>query len=165
MPEFSKSYGFLAVLTGLIGAFLVLGLDNVFKPFMPPAKQATDLTISLWKRALASIYGGITEELLLRLFLMTLVVWLVAKVTRSGVAIPAWVFWFGIISTAILFGLGHLPATAGIWPLTAIVITRAIVLNGVLGLAFGFLYWKAGLEYAMLAHFLADIVLHVFLGS
>jgi hypothetical protein len=34
-------------------------------------------------------------------------------------------------------------------------------LNGLGGLAFGWLYWKRGLESAMMAHFSADIVLHV----
>jgi len=34
-------------------------------------------------------------------------------------------------------------------------------LNGLGGLAFGWLYWKQGLESAMIAHFSADIVLHV----
>ena len=36
-----------------------------------------------------------------------------------------------------------------------------LLLNGVAGVAFGWLYWKRGLEMAMLAHFSADIVLHV----
>jgi membrane protease YdiL (CAAX protease family) len=34
-------------------------------------------------------------------------------------------------------------------------------LNGLGGLAFGWLYWKRGLESAIMAHFSADIVLHV----
>jgi hypothetical protein len=34
-------------------------------------------------------------------------------------------------------------------------------LNGLLGVGFGWLYWKYGLESAMLGHFSADIVLHV----
>jgi membrane protease YdiL (CAAX protease family) len=45
--------------------------------------------------------------------------------------------------------------------LNPLVITRAIVLNGGGGLAFGWLYWKQGLESAMIAHFSADIVVHV----
>jgi membrane protease YdiL (CAAX protease family) len=45
--------------------------------------------------------------------------------------------------------------------LNPLVITRALVLNGVGGLAFGWLYWKQGLESAMIAHFSADVVLHV----
>jgi len=34
-------------------------------------------------------------------------------------------------------------------------------LNGLGGLAFGWLYWKQRLESVMMAHFSADIVLHV----
>jgi hypothetical protein len=34
-----------------------------------------------------------------------------------------------------------------------------------MGIAFGFLYWQWGLEYAMLSHFCADIVLHVIGGG
>ncbi|MCK7526806.1 MAG: hypothetical protein MZV64_59015 [Ignavibacteriales bacterium] len=49
-------------------------------------------------------------------------------------------------------------------PLTPLVITRAIVLNGLAGIGFGWLYWKRGLEFAMIAHFSADIVLHVLLA-
>jgi hypothetical protein len=37
---------------------------------------------------------------------------------------------------------------------------RAILLNGVVGVATGYLYWRYGLEAAILAHFSADIVLH-----
>ena len=40
-------------------------------------------------------------------------------------------------------------------------ITRALLLNGIGGIVFGWLYWKRGLLAAMLAHFSADIVLHV----
>ncbi len=45
--------------------------------------------------------------------------------------------------------------------LNPLVITRALVLKGVGGLAFGWLYWKQGLESAMIAHFSADIMVHV----
>ena len=64
---------------------------------------------------------------------------------------------------AILFGAGHLPATALIWPLTGAVLARAFVLNGLVGVAAGWLYWRKGILLAMAAHFSADIVLHVLL--
>jgi hypothetical protein len=69
-------------------------------------------------------------------------------------------FWLAIVVSAILFGLGHLPAAASIWALTPIVIVRTITLNALLGIPFGWLYWRWGLEYAMLSHFCADLVLH-----
>ena len=50
-------------------------------------------------------------------------------------------------------------------PLTPALITRTIVLNSLAGIAFGWLYWRRGLEAAMLAHFSTDIVLHVIAGA
>ena len=70
--------------------------------------------------------------------------------------------WFALLVAAVLFGAGHLPAAAKIWPLDGVVIARTLLLNGIGGVAFGWLYWKRGLEAAMIAHFSADIVLHVF---
>jgi membrane protease YdiL (CAAX protease family) len=118
-----------------------------------------------WKGLLASFYGGIAEEILLRLFLMSLLVWLGRFFSRTAEGKPtSVVFWIANILAAVLFGLGHLPATSLLVPLTPLVITRAIVLNGLLGIIFGWLYWKQGLESAMLSHFSADIVLHVLLA-
>jgi len=45
--------------------------------------------------------------------------------------------------------------------LTPILLTRSIVLNGIAGIIFGWLYWQYGLAAAMLSHFSADIILHV----
>ncbi|MCA9161001.1 MAG: CPBP family intramembrane metalloprotease [Planctomycetales bacterium] len=58
-------------------------------------------------------------------------------------------------------GAGHLPTAACILPLTPIWIARVIVLNGLFAVAAGYLFWKRGLESAILAHWMADIVLHV----
>lgn len=108
---------------------------------------------------LASFYGGIVEELQLRLFLMTLLLWLVARV--RGRMPGNTTFWLAILLAALLFGVGHLPAAAHIWGLDTIVVLRTLALNAVVGIACGWLYWRRGLEMAMLAHFSADLVLHV----
>jgi len=115
--------------------------------------------VSAWNGLLASFYGGIVEELLLRLFLMTLLLWLVARL--RGSAPPPAAFWAAIITAALLFGAAHLPAAAHIWGLDASVVARTLLLNGIGGLVFGWLYWKRGIEMAMLAHFATDVVLHV----
>jgi hypothetical protein len=47
-------------------------------------------------------------------------------------------------------------------PIDALVIMRAIVLNGLGGLVFGLFFWTYGLEAAMVCHFSADLALHVF---
>jgi membrane protease YdiL (CAAX protease family) len=166
LPSVSRRALIIAVLTGVVGGLVILMLDRLFQPFMPPTTQPIGVNIELWKRVLASFYGGIAEELLLRLFLMTLIAWIIWKTAfKSQMPPTAVVFWIAIVGAAILFGVGHLPAAASIWPLTPLVIVRTIALNAVLGMAFGCIYWRWGLEYAMVAHFCADIVIHGMSGS
>jgi membrane protease YdiL (CAAX protease family) len=93
---------------------------------------------------------------------MSFLVWVGRAVSKTADGKPtSAVFWVANVLAAVLFGLGHLPVTSTIVPLTPIVVARAIVLNGLAGVGFGWLYWRRGLESAMVAHFSADIVLHV----
>jgi vacuolar-type H+-ATPase subunit I/STV1 len=159
-----------ALIVGILGGGLVILLDNYI--FAAPLQAELELLgISLpksvnppvWQGLLASLYGGINEEVLLRLFVLTLIGGLIAIVFRKmDQKLPTGIFWTANILAAVLFGLGHLPTTAAIGlPLDFLVVTRAIVLNGLIGVGFGWLYWKYGLESAMLGHFTADIILHV----
>jgi membrane protease YdiL (CAAX protease family) len=160
-PKISKSGLRFALVSGIGGGLILIALVAAFQPFLPPTPASTTLRIDLWKRLLASFYGGITEEVLLRLFLMTGITWVLWKAgCKAGKRPSQGAVWGAIALSALLFSLAHLPATAAIWPLTPIVIIRAVVLNGLISLAFGFLYWRWGLEYAILSHFCADIVLH-----
>ena len=115
-----------------------------------------------WKGFLASFYGGFDEELLLRLCVMSFLAWLGRFVSRTAEGRPTLVvLWVANVPAAILFGLGHLPATALLLPLTPLVVLRAVILNGLAGVAFGYLYFTRGLESAMLSHFTGDLVPHV----
>jgi membrane protease YdiL (CAAX protease family) len=163
----------VSIITGVIASLLIVGLETaVFQPALiqelGPSAEALNLQTTspaAWKGFLASFYGGIVEEVLLRLFVMSLFAWLGSFISKTPEGKPtSAVFWIANILAAILFGLGHLPATATLLPLTPLVIMRAVVLNGLAGVAFGYLYWKRGLESAMISHFSADIVLHVLLA-
>jgi membrane protease YdiL (CAAX protease family) len=103
----------------------------------------------------------ITEELLTRLFLLSLFALGARRLlTPTADGLPAAPFWVANALAALLFGLGHLPTAFGRVPLTPVVWAYAIVLNGICGMVFGWLYWRKGLEAAMVAHFMVDIVLH-----
>ena len=157
---------------GVIAALLIIGVDLLLQPAMLKELGDSENSLNLqniqpaaWKGFLAAFYGGIAEEILLRLLVMSLLAWLGGFVSKTQDGKPTnAVFWSANILAAVLFGLGHLPATEMIIPLTPLVITRAILLNGIGGIIFGWLYWKRGLEAAMVAHFSADIVLHVLLA-
>jgi membrane protease YdiL (CAAX protease family) len=133
----------------------------VFGPSMPSVYTATRRGIT-WQGLPASLNGGITEELLMRLFLLSLL-GLGARrlLTPAAKGLPAAPFWVANCLVALLFGLAHIPGALASVPLTATVWAYAIVLNGICGIVFGWLYWRKGLEAAMLAHFTVDIVLHV----
>jgi membrane protease YdiL (CAAX protease family) len=146
---------------GILAGILIVLLNIPFNRLIPEFK-ILEVSAPAWKAFLASFYGGITEEVLLRLFLVSLFVWITFKIKKTADGHPTSIgIWLSIILASIFFGLGHLPATAQTTPLTELVIVRAIVLNGVGGIIFGWLYWKKGLESAMIAHFSADIVLHI----
>lgn len=142
-----------AILLAIIMA-LVPALPNL--PFVSAAK------VAIWKRILVCFYGGIYEELLTRLSLLTLIAWIASKVWRpvaGKVATPP--FWIANLIVAILFGLGHLPSASLVMPITPLVVAAALLLNGIAAVAFGLLYRRHGLESAMVAHFTADFVLYV----
>jgi membrane protease YdiL (CAAX protease family) len=155
----------LAVPLGIAVAVVIKLADVFFLKHIPQLAIAAS-EIAVWKTVLVAPYGGVVEELLMRLFLVSLFAWLLAKAFR--VAKPTGhvvIMWTAITITAVIFGLGHLPATATIVPLTTLVIVRAILLNGIGGLVFGWLNWKKGLDYAMVSHFTADIFIHTIILS
>ncbi|OOG48016.1 CPBP family glutamic-type intramembrane protease [Rhodanobacter sp. C01] len=148
----------VAILLGAVAALLVIGIQRTGLPWHRVDSGAA--LGSAWRGALASFYGGIVEETECRLLLVSLFVWLLAWCNRRQ-ARP-WMFAVAIVLAALLFGAGHLPTAFAIGMAHApLPIARIVLLNAMVGLVTGTLFWKYGLEHAMLAHFSADLVLHV----
>jgi membrane protease YdiL (CAAX protease family) len=100
------------------------------------------------------LYGGVTEELIVRWGLTSLLCWFVWRVfaRRRAVAPPAAVL-AAIVAGAAAFGAAHLPSVVAMaGPPDASVVAWVIVGNGVFGLLAGWLYWRRGLEAAIIAH-------------
>ncbi len=147
----------LGILSGVLIILMSIPFQNVSMDFLK-----VEMSIATWKTFFASFYGGIAEEVVCRLFLVTLLAWIISKIKKTPEGYPTSVgIWIAIVLAAVFFGLGHLPITGGVTAITPVVVLRAILLNGVPGVIFGWLYWKKGLESAMVAHFSADIVIHV----
>lgn len=106
------------------------------------------------------LYGGVTEELLLRWGLMTALVWLAWRFLqqRRG-SVRAGFVWLAIALSALVFAAGHLPAASVLLgPMDAAVVAFVIGVNAAFGLLFGYLFWRHGLESAIIAHALAHVV-------
>ncbi len=159
-----------AALIGVVCGGAIIALDAwVFLPLDPDGIGGLEgAHPPAWQGLLASFYGGIAEELQLRLLMLSLVALGLRGLGRLAGAdrqalLPGWAFWGANIVAAVLFGLGHLPATAALLPLTPLIVVRAVALNGVAAIPFGWLFRRRGIEIAMAAHFTTDIVLHVIL--
>ena len=105
------------------------------------------------------LYGGITEEVLLRWGLMSVLAWLMWRVLQRGRNQPRpAIVWTANIVAAILFGVLHIPAAAAFLTLTTPLVVQIVIVNALAGVAFGWLYWRRSLEAAMVAHAMTHVV-------
>ena len=155
----SLKYGVLVgVAVGIVLLIVILPAAS----HLPGLPFVTASHIAVWKRILVCFYGGIDEEVLTRLFLLTLLAWLGTKLfQKQKTQLSPATFWISNIIVAVVFGLGHLPNASMVMQITPVVVVLALVLNGIAAISFGYLYWKRGLESAIIAHFCADFVLYV----
>jgi Type II CAAX prenyl endopeptidase Rce1-like len=153
-----KSGALVGIAVGIVLLIILLPVA----PHLPGLPFVSAARVALWKRVLICFYGGIDEEVLTRLFLLTLLAWLGVRIfQRNRAQLAPATFWAANIIVAILFGLGHLPSASMVMHITPTVVVLALVLNGIAAIPFGYLYWKRGLESAMIAHFCADFVVYV----
>jgi hypothetical protein len=147
---------------GLFLAPLIVALDRVLRPLMPvewilATAEAADGPI-LNGLLGGMLYGGVTEEVMLRWGILSTAAWLLARATRrrsgwaSGERPGQGVLWTATAAAAILFGVAHLPAVAVVAPLDSVLVLRTIGLNAIGGLVYGWLYWRYHLEAAIVAH-------------
>lgn len=101
---------------------------------------------------IASItYGSVIEEVMLRLFLMSLLAFIFQKLSKRHEVDDKILIIANVISAAI-FATGHLPATVISIGITPMILLRCFVMNGGFGLLLGRLYRKYGIHYAMIGH-------------
>ncbi len=141
---------------GLLAGILVMLISFAFSSVIP--QEFKDLESKVEVTLLARFgYGGITEELLMRFGLMTALVWGVSKIMKR---LNNAVYWIGIGLTSIIFALGHFPMIfhAVSEPSIAMLL-YSLIGNSIAGLFFGWLYWKKGLESAMIAHLFTHVAM------
>jgi len=155
---FHESLG-VAIALGAALFLVTAALDIAFAPLVAaegavlPAPGSLGALID--SVPIRLLYGGITEELLLRWGLMAPLAWVGWRLRggREATAGPTdGVMWVAIAVSAVLFGVGHLPALAASVGLGPVLVVRTVLLNAVVGVGFGWLFWRHSLESAMVAH-------------
>lgn len=144
----------VALITSVIGGlFLILPDLLFFGKYSQPIMDSYAAKPTLVYMLAAIVYGGVIEEVMLRLFTMSLVAFLLFKLFGRKQEKPsAAILITANIVAALLFAAGHLPATLITIGDSPLILFRCFLLNGGFGLLFGWLYRKYGLRYAMIAH-------------
>jgi hypothetical protein len=135
-----------ALIVGVVGAAVVAlygwatkGLIDAPQDFAMPALTRLG-------------YGGVGEEIMLRWGVMSLFVWIAWRLGgRRG---PGAVTMVGASAmAALLFGAGHLPLVFQLVDAPSVfLILMVVIANAAIGFLCGLLFWRRGLEAAMIAH-------------
>ncbi|SIS47231.1 CAAX protease self-immunity [Zobellia uliginosa] len=144
------------VLFGIIAGILTTLVTFVFKTSIP--QEFVEMQGKVQFTPIARfLYGGITEEILMRFGFMTLLVWSAFKITKN---LNDLTYWIGIVLASLLFAIGHFPMVFSVVENpSALFLTFVMLGNSIAGLFFGWLYWRKGLEAAMVAHIMTHVIL------
>lgn len=150
---------------GLVGAVICTGIMLGFQALAPAPLAALQQGDAL-PLVVRLLYGGITEEVLIRWGLMTLLAWAGWRLLQRGEGAPAAaIVWLAIGISALLFGVAHVPAVAALLTdVPATVVAYVTLGNALFGVVAGYLFWRHGLEAAILAHLLAHVLAYAVTG-
>ncbi|NJK84117.1 MAG: CPBP family intramembrane metalloprotease [Saprospiraceae bacterium] len=144
------------ILGGVLSGILLITIGLLFQPILTEELKVLGDQV---KPSVAArfLYGALTEEILMRYGFMTFVVWLCSKIFRGTTQI---VYWIGIITATLIFAVGHFPVVYNaVEQPTASLLTYILIGNSVGGVIFGWLYWKTGLESAIIAHLFSHVMI------
>jgi len=147
---------------GIIGGLSIILGSYLFNPILPEAFVAVTKEWGAQLHPLTRLlYGGITEELLMRWGVMTFLVWLMWRLIQRGVGqVHSGVYLTAILLSTILFSLAHLPLAMSLYrDLTLLIGSYVFLLNALPGFIAGWLFWRYGLEAAIIAHIMFHVVM------
>jgi hypothetical protein len=142
---------------GVAGAAWLWGLSRLAPEALRPSDPSSAMPL-----VVKVLYGGVTEELLMRWGVMALLLWLAWRMVQRGQGRPgSGLVALAVLCSALLFAVGHLPAAQAMaGALTVPVVAFVLVGNTAFGLVAGWLFARRGLEAAIIAHALAHLLSH-----
>ena len=146
------------IIITIISALILFPLDKlIFGSLNTWVSNQYTAKPTIYKMLGGLLVGGIVEEVIVRLFVMSLILYIISKISKKK-EIPYIAYIIANVLAALAFAALHLPATATMTNLTPIIIIRCFLINGGLGLAFGYLYRKYDIRYAMISHGLCHLI-------
>ena len=145
---------FYTVIVLIVGGLSMILFDVLwFGRVSAPIMESYSVKPTIPFMIASVIYGGVIEEVMLRLFMLTLIAFILHKIFGKGSETPTTaILVIANVVASLLFAAAHLPATEILFGLTPIIVFRCFLLNGGIGVMFGWLYHRYGLRYSMIAH-------------
>ena len=136
---------------GLLAGLVAAAADQLLAPHWQTHETAIPTILESTGAlpiAVGILYGGLTEEVMIRFGLLSAVLWALLKFLPRNATV-----WLAALFAGLLFAMGHLPAVvASGADLTAPLILRILCINSALGLLYGLLYVRKSFLTGAVAH-------------
>lgn len=155
-----RSLALAGLLVAIMSAGLLHGYERSLQRLAGGIGGEAMATLEAFQPPLVTrvLYGGLVEEIISRWGLMTLFVWLISRIARRTADLSGWIYGLGAMLAALLFAMGHLPLLFALFDAPPILLVASVLfLNMIIGLGFGWLFARHGLEAAMLSHMLTHV--------
>lgn len=141
---------------GIAAGILILIVQKIFYPLLPV--EFVDATKGPELHIITKIlYGGVAEELMIRFGIMSGILYVLFRFTSK---LTSRMYYLAILISALVFALGHFPVMFQIVANPTLPIYLYVIIGNCMGgIIFGYLYWKRGLECAMVAHAFTHITM------
>jgi hypothetical protein len=148
-----------------VGAVVTAALRLLVVPAVPALRTrfVAEVALPTWKRWIIVFDAAVLEETLFRLFVLAAAAWLIQRLSAAPpgqLSLPT--AWSSNLLAALAFALAHVPQWLAMAPRDPAVVITVLATNTAVGLVFGHLFVRKGIETAMAAHFGADVIVHVF---
>lgn len=144
-PLFTRGW-WMAPVLGLAAGLLLVAMDLVFFAGETVRRlPALDAHPSVGMRLLIAPIGSLGEEFVFRVLVCTLVAWVAHAALSLVIERPSvYAEWLGVLAAAGLVGAWHVGSPADA--------VRVMAVNVVTNVVYGWVYWRRGLEMAILTH-------------
>jgi len=147
-----------------VGLFLLAVMRLVIEPVVPAigSRMVAAGALPVWRRVAIIYVAAVGEELIFRLFLLSAVAGVGARLLRlpRHVPTPA-VIWTAIGLSALLFAGVHLPAWGGALSFGVALALLVMTLNAVGGVVLGYVFVNRGIAAAIWTHAGADCAIQL----
>ncbi len=163
LPRHAPHPLLLGLALGLgFGCYMALAEAFVFRAAIPPGQLAFILSTAPWQRMALAVPVAFTDEVVYRLFLMSLLAWAMGQLWRASNSRPAdAVFGAAIVVSAAVYVLLHLGPVLAEGPMTPLAVLREAMLHFSAAALWGYLFWRYGLATALTAHLSAHLPLQL----